>query len=536
MQLPLGLFSVSAAASLAVWWWLGLPVQMIPSPLGPGERLNCVSYAPFRAGQSPLDAATRITASQIEDDMIRLAGVTQCVRTYSTDFGLENLPQIAGRHGLKVLQGLWLSREADKNRLQVETAIDLAKRYPDVILGIVVGNEVLLRGEMSAADLANTIQAVKAQVTVPVTYADVWEFWVRHRAIAGAVDFITIHILPYWEDFPIPAGEAASHLAAIRQKVAQVFPSKEVLIGETGWPSAGRMREGALPSPINQARVIHDILATAKRENFRVNLIEAYDQRWKRYQEGTVGGHWGLFDAYSREMKFAWGGQVSNHPRWPWQAAGGVVMALLTFAAGFAAGKRHKASAETMRRAWLATAAIALAPGVLMGWAVENALVESLGIGGWIQSLTLLAACVAAPLLAAAAVGSGITIPSFAQVLGRAEDRLRQPLPLVLGAVLIVVSVLALQLALGLVFDPRYRDFAFAPLTAAAIPYLVIALAGPQRTGGRGAAETVFAGVFLICAVYIAVNEGFANWRALWFSAALAVLAFTLLRSRAAPG
>ena len=75
------------------------------------------------------------------------------------------------------------------------------------------------------------------------------------------------------------------------------FPGKEILIGETGWPSQGRMREGALPSRTNQARVVSEILDTAKREGFRVNLIEAYDQPWKRQLEGTVGGYWGLFDA-----------------------------------------------------------------------------------------------------------------------------------------------------------------------------------------------------------------------------------------------
>ena len=162
---------------------------------------------------------------------------------------------------------------------------------------------------------------------MPVTYADVWEFWLRHREVAAAVDFITIHILPYWEDFPIPARDAAPHVDAIRKQVVAAFPGRDIFLGEFGWPSAGRMREGALPSPVNQARVIHEVLALAKRENYRVNLIEAYDQPWKRQLEGTVGGHWGLYDAYRREAKFAWGGAVSNHPHWRWQAAAGVGLA-----------------------------------------------------------------------------------------------------------------------------------------------------------------------------------------------------------------
>ena len=101
-----------------------------------------------------------------------------------------------------------------------------------------------------------------------------------------SVDFITIHILPYWEDIPIRAKFAAAHVNAIRQRMAVTFPGKEILIGETGWPSEGRMREGALPSRTNQARVVSEILLLAKQENFRVNLIEAYDQPWKRRARG----------------------------------------------------------------------------------------------------------------------------------------------------------------------------------------------------------------------------------------------------------
>ena len=126
---------------------------------------------------------------------------------------------------------------------------------------------------------------------MPVTYADVWEFWLRNRDVAAAVDFVTIHILPYWEDFPILARNAAAHVESIRRQLVDAFPGKEVIIGEVGWPSAGRMREGARPSPANQARVIQDVLALGKRENFRVNVIEAFDEPWKRALEGTVGGH-----------------------------------------------------------------------------------------------------------------------------------------------------------------------------------------------------------------------------------------------------
>src|SRR5258708_22645216 len=113
--------------------------------------------------------------------------------------------------------------------------------------------------------------------------------------------------------------------------MAVAFPAKEILIGETGWPSAGRMREGALPSRTNQARIVSDILDLAKREGFRVNLIEAYDQPWKRQLQGTGGGYWGLFDAAQPLVKYPPGEAISNYPLWKWQMGCGMALCVAVF-------------------------------------------------------------------------------------------------------------------------------------------------------------------------------------------------------------
>src|SRR5690606_2630833 len=127
------------------------------------------------------------------------------IRIYSVDLGLDRVPEIAERHGLKVLLGIWVSGQRDRTQWQIKTGVALAKRYPQTIEAVVVGNEVLLRGEVTPEVLESYIREVKAQVQAPVTYADVWEFWIRNRSLTEAVDFIAIHILPYWEDHPIAA-------------------------------------------------------------------------------------------------------------------------------------------------------------------------------------------------------------------------------------------------------------------------------------------------------------------------------------------
>ena len=203
MRLGLACLVVSTAVIAVTWFWLGSPEAMPQAPVAAGEKLYCVSYAPFRGKQTPLDPDIVIPAPQIEQDLIQLAGLADCVRIYAVDQGLDQVVPIAAKHGLKVLLGVWLSNDPVKNKWQIDTAVALADRYPDTVRAVVVGNEVLLRGDMTAENLASTIGAVKARVHVPVTYADVWEYWLRNRDVAAAADFVTIHILPYWEDFPI---------------------------------------------------------------------------------------------------------------------------------------------------------------------------------------------------------------------------------------------------------------------------------------------------------------------------------------------
>jgi exo-beta-1,3-glucanase (GH17 family) len=530
LRTPLALLLISLGAIAAAWWWLATPITLARAPIDPDAKLLCVSYAPFRGAQTPLVPTTHITSEQIAQDLAQLAKISDCVRTYSIENGLDQVPGLAAKVGLKVIQGIWLGSDRLKNAAQVSTVIGLTKQYPDVISAVVVGNEVLLRGEMTASDLVATIRSVKSQVTVPVTYADVWEFWLRNREIYGAVDFITIHILPYWEDFPIRAKYAAAHVDSIRKRLAVAFPGKEILIGETGWPSEGRMRAGALPSRTNQARVVSEILAMAKLENFRVNLIEAYDQPWKRKLEGTVGGYWGLLDSVQRALKYPPGEAISNFPLWKWQMGGGMTLAVLVFGTGWLTLRRRPWKPRLS--SWIAVALSATSAGILLGIAADKMYYESLGPGGWLRWGALLAAGVASPLLCTNALMSGRALPTFLELLGPRETRTRSALPILLGIVLAVTSLVAAGTALGLVFDPRYQDFPFAALTMAVLPFATLMLLNRPKAGARPIAEAVFAGLLAGAALFIGFSEGPDNWQSLWTCAAYLLLALTLWQAR----
>jgi exo-beta-1,3-glucanase (GH17 family) len=532
LRTPLAFLLISLGAIAAVWWWLATPITLSRAPIDPDAKLLCVSYAPFRGNQTPLSPTTHVSAEQIAQDLAQLAKISDCVRTYSIENGLDQVPELAAKVGLKVIQGIWLGSNRLKNLTQISTAVRLTKEYPATITSLVVGNEVLLRGEMTQSDLAATIRSVKAQVAVPVTYADVWEFWLRNREVYEVVDFVTIHILPYWEDFPVRAKYAAVHVDAIRRRMAVAFPGKEILIGETGWPSEGRMRDAALPSRTNQARVVSEILDIAKRESFRVNLIEAYDQPWKRQLEGTVGGYWGLFDAEQRALKYPPGVVISNYPFWKLQMGVGMALAILVFAAAWLTLRRRP---WTPRLAsWVAVGISATTAGILFGVAVHKMLFESYGSGGWLVWGWLLAAAIASPVFCANALMSGRGLPTFLELLGPHDQRLRSAVAIILGLALIVTTLIGAETALGFVFDPRYRDFPFAALTMAVVPFASLTLLNRPKEGTRPVAEAVFAGLFAGAAVYTGFNEGSDNWQSLWTCAIYFALAVTLWQARAA--
>jgi glucan 1,3-beta-glucosidase len=171
---------------------------------------------------------------------------------------------------------------------------------------------------------------------------------------------------------------------------------------------------------------------------------------------------------------------------------------------------------------------------MLLGVAADKMFYESYGIGGWLQWGALLAAAIASPMLCAHAAMSGRPLPSLLELLGPRDGRTRSVLTVLLGFTLIVTAVIGAETALGFAFDPRYRDFPFASLTMAVVPFAALMLLNRPKEGTRPIAEAAFAGVLVIAALYTALNEGEQNWQAMWTCAIYLLFALTLWRARAA--
>jgi hypothetical protein len=170
----------------------------------------------------------------------------------------------------------------------------------------------------------------------------------------------------------------------------------------------------------------------------------------------------------------------------------------------------------------------------LFGWALERVPIDSFSVGSWLRSIAFAAAAAIAPAACAAAIAAGRTQPVFAALIGGRRGR-RDALGVVLGASLIALTLLSIETALVLVFDPRYRDIPFAPQSAGTIAFLALMASAPRPNGKRAAAETLAAAMLVVAAVYIAINETVANWQALWLCAGFVGLAVILSRARDAP-
>jgi glucan 1,3-beta-glucosidase len=533
---------VAAAAAGLAWWQANRPIPVVDAP---GDRLPCVSYTPFRGDETPYRDDFAASRANIEEDLRLLSRQVACVRTYAVDQGLDAVPELAGKYGMKVLLGIWIGPDPVKNARQVARGIELANRHRDVVRAVIVGNEVLLRRDQTASALRGYIRQVRQAVPVPVTYADVWEFWLKNPEVAEDVDIVTVHLLPYWEDVPIAIDGAIAHVRDIWRKMAGAFPGKPILVGEVGWPSAGRMREGALPSRVNQARFVRGVLAIAAREGIDINLIEAFDQPWKRAQEGRVGGAWGMFTA-DRRPKFALHGPVVEDPAWPdkWIAASLIALAALAWAALRPTARRPGAAG------WLGIAGAAEAAAVLVVLGAGRAAATSWSIGDWIVGFGILAcgAIAAAAALAAWLAGGGAAAGRYAPastratlgLLARAPSAFLADRRAALGLVRLAALYGAAATTFCLMFDARYRGF---PVALYALPLIAGAVLSWIADGDREPAtveDRLLATVLAFGSVAVAVSEGMENFQALgWAVLCAATAAFTVLgpagRLRPAP-
>ncbi|HYB33502.1 MAG TPA: glycosyltransferase, partial [Steroidobacteraceae bacterium] len=311
--------AVFATLTFAVWAYLNRPTREPPWP----TRIQGFAFSPFRAGEDPTHFEMP-TDAEIDSDLALLEGKVNAVRTYSVGATLADIPELAEKHDLNVALGAWLDSHRDKNEEQLKTAIDLANSHQNVVR-VLIGNEVLLRGDLPLEELEKYLDRARANIGQPVGTAETWHTWLAYPELAAHVDFIGVHLLPYWEG--VPVDQAVDYSLAQFKRLQKAFPHKPVVIAEIGWPSRGRTRESAVASEANEALFLRRFLDRAARDQIVYYVMEAFDQPWKAFMEGAVGSYWGVYDV-NRKPKFAFTAPIVRIPEWHILAAISVAVAL----------------------------------------------------------------------------------------------------------------------------------------------------------------------------------------------------------------
>jgi exo-beta-1,3-glucanase (GH17 family)/cellulose synthase/poly-beta-1,6-N-acetylglucosamine synthase-like glycosyltransferase len=257
-----------------------------------GGKIAGLSYTPWRSDLLA-DRARHADAKEIDAQLAFIAQHANSIRTYGTDGGQELVPRLAAKYGLSVTLGIWIGNDPAANELEIANGLDLARGNP-AIHRIIVGNESLLRGDVTVPQLMDYVRRVQRQVDLPVSTAEPWHVWLDHPEMAQTVDFVMVHILPYWEGIDID--RAVAFVADRYGYLQKLFPNQHITIGEVGWPGEGQWFKAAEPSRINQARFTRQFLNLASEMGLDYFVIEAFDSNWKRAIEGTVGAHWGLWE------------------------------------------------------------------------------------------------------------------------------------------------------------------------------------------------------------------------------------------------
>ena len=310
--------------TLLLWWLVNRPGMEPPWP----AQIDGVSFSPIRGDQDPASGEFPSLA-EIDADMALLAGDVSAIRTYTVQATMAEVPRLAAAHGLNVTLGAWINNQADFNAAELDRLLRTYKDNPGQIERIIVGNESVHREDQTVSQVIGHIREVKQAVSVPVSTAEPWHLWVHHPELVDEVDFIAVHLLPYWEGVSLDT--AVDYVFRRYQQLQQAYPNKPIVVTEVGWPSQGRSLYDAVASPANQARFLRRFLAAAEREDLVYFLMEAFDQPWKSKLEGQAGAHWGIYNT-AREPKFEFVSPIVPVPNWTALATVSIGLAILLLA------------------------------------------------------------------------------------------------------------------------------------------------------------------------------------------------------------
>ena len=252
--------------------------------------IHGISFSPYVTGQGP---GTQISEAQIRERLSIIQPYVRWIRSFSCTDGNQAIPRIAHENGLKTMVGAWLEGDREKNELELNNVIEVAKAgHADIVA---VGNEVLLRNDLPQDELIACIERVKHAVPdVQVGYVDAYFKFDDYPRVTAACDVVLANCYPFWEG--CAAEYALLYMKEMYRRAVRAANGKKVIISETGWPNIGTAFGAAMPSHENAIRYFLNTCQWAAEDDLDVFYFSSFDEDWKTDDEGDVGAYWGLWD------------------------------------------------------------------------------------------------------------------------------------------------------------------------------------------------------------------------------------------------
>ncbi|MCM2302911.1 MAG: glycosyl hydrolase family 17, partial [Flavobacteriaceae bacterium] len=315
--------------------------------LGNPEYL-AISYGGYR--MKTRDSVPSV--EQIKEDMKILAAMNiKMLRTYNVHLNevpnlLEAISQLKKEEQnfeMYVMLGAWIdcknawtnkepihNEESERNAIEIETAVSLTNKYPDIVKIIAVGNEAMVKWATSyyvephiILKWVNHLQELKKSEKLPsnlwITSSDNFASWGGGDAsyhtedlkkLFHAVDYISMHTYPFHNShynptfWKVPENEesltelekidaamlrakglAISQYQAVSDYMKSIGINKPIHIGETGWTSSSDGyygNDGSRAADEYKAGLYYKHMRDwTKETKMSCFYFEAFDEQWK---------------------------------------------------------------------------------------------------------------------------------------------------------------------------------------------------------------------------------------------------------------
>lgn len=280
-----------------------------------------IDYTPINT-QYPDCLTNPPSPNNVTRDLAVLSQLTNTIRLYGTDCNqtemvMHSISNLGLNGTMKVWLGVWQDTNTTTNARQLAQMYKILDTYgQSPFVGIIVGNEILFRKDMTEAQLVTLLGTVRSNLTaaginLPVTTSDLGDNWTAN--LASAADYVMANVHPFFSG--VNAVDAASWTYSFFHDNDASFKtdSSKLIISETGWPSAGGMDCGSATTCTNGSvagitemnTFLNDWVCQSIANDSNYFWFEAFDEPWKiEFDTATENWEdkWGVMDV-NRNLK-----------------------------------------------------------------------------------------------------------------------------------------------------------------------------------------------------------------------------------------